>query len=71
MTSPVRAADYPSPDPGDFVMRDFHFENGAALPELRIHYRTLGTLHRNASGAADNAVLILHGTDASPVIISE
>ncbi len=61
----ARAADYPNPNPGDFVIHDFHFENGATLPELRLHYRTFGALHRNASGAADNAVLILHGTSGS------
>src|SRR5579862_4838879 len=61
----ARAADYPTPDPGDFTIPDFHFENGASLPELRIHYRTVGSLHRNAAGIADNAVLILHGTSGS------
>jgi len=65
LTILARAADYPNPEPGDFVIHDFHFENGASLPELRMHYRTLGTLHRNASGIADNAVLILHGTSGS------
>ena len=34
----AHADDYPYPDPGDFVIHDFHFENGASLPELRIHY---------------------------------
>ena len=61
----ARADDYPYPDPGDFVIHDFHFENGATLPEVRIHYRTIGSLHRNASGTADNAVLVLHGTSGS------
>ena len=61
----ARADDYPNPDAGDFVIHDFHFESGASLPELRIHYRTLGSLHRNASGKVDNAVLILHGTSGS------
>lgn len=48
--------------PGDFVMRDFHFADGSVLPELRIHYVTLGVPHRDASGTVRNAVLILHGT---------
>jgi homoserine O-acetyltransferase len=47
------------------MIRNFAFESGESLPELRIHYRTLGTLHRNAAGKADNAVLILHGTSGS------
>ena len=47
---------------GDFVIKDFHFNSGEVLPELRLHYMTLGTVHRNASGAIDNAVLMLHST---------
>jgi homoserine O-acetyltransferase/O-succinyltransferase len=47
---------------GDFVMRDFRFADGSVLPELRIHYVTLGTPKRDASGIVRNAVLILHGT---------
>ena len=41
--TPLRAADYPRPQAGDFVARDFHFASGETLPELRLHYRTLGT----------------------------
>ena len=44
---------------GDYVVRDFHFASGEMLPELRLHYRTLGTLR------GDNAVLVLHGTTGS------
>jgi homoserine O-acetyltransferase/O-succinyltransferase len=47
---------------GDFVMRDFRFADGSTLPELRIHYVTLGRPRRDASGRTRNAVLILHGT---------
>ena len=61
----ISAAGYPDPQPGDFTIRNFAFESGATLPELRIHYRTVGELHRNAAGMADNAVLILHGTSGS------
>ncbi|MCL1985366.1 MAG: alpha/beta fold hydrolase [Betaproteobacteria bacterium] len=50
------------PQSGDFVMHDFRFSDGASLPEVRIHYSTLGTLQRDASGKATNAVLLLHGT---------
>jgi homoserine O-acetyltransferase len=52
-------------DQGDFVLRDFRFHDGGSLPELRIHYRTLGAPHRDAAGRIDNAVLILHGTGGS------
>jgi homoserine O-acetyltransferase len=47
---------------GDYVARDFHFRSGETLPELRLHYTTLGKPHRDARGHVDNAVLIMHGT---------
>jgi len=47
---------------GDAVLREFRFESGEFLPELRIHYLTLGQPVRDASGRVGNAVLILHGT---------
>jgi homoserine O-acetyltransferase len=46
----------------DFRVANFRFESGETLPELKIHYRTLGTLQRDGNGHATNAVLILHGT---------
>jgi homoserine O-acetyltransferase len=52
----------PAPSEGDFVLRDFAFDTGERLPELRIHYQTLGTPHRGPNGRVDNAVLVLHGT---------
>jgi len=48
--------------PGDYIAHDFHFGTGETLPELKLHYLTLGTPHRNAAGHVDNAVLLLHGT---------
>ena len=59
------AADYPAPTEGDFVIKDFKFRSGETLPELRIHYRTLGTPQRDAQGVVRNAVLITHGTTGS------
>jgi homoserine O-acetyltransferase/O-succinyltransferase len=56
---------YPAPVEGDFVMRDFAFDSGERLPELRIHYRTIGTPVRDARGVVRNAVLIMHGTTGS------
>ncbi|HXR37520.1 MAG TPA: alpha/beta fold hydrolase [Terracidiphilus sp.] len=47
---------------GVTVLKDFRFVTGETLPELRLHYLTLGTPHRNAAGHVDNAVLLLHGT---------
>jgi len=52
----------PRPVEGDFVIRSFTFKSGERLPELKQHYRTLGTLRKDAQGRATNAVLIGHGT---------
>jgi homoserine O-acetyltransferase/O-succinyltransferase len=59
------AADYPEPTQADHVLRDFRYTSGETLPELRIHYRTLGTPRRGEDGKVVNAVLILHGTTGS------
>jgi homoserine O-acetyltransferase len=47
---------------GNFRIANFRFESGENLPELKVHYRTLGTLRRDGDGRSANAVLILHGT---------
>src|SRR5215469_4267385 len=54
-----------APQEGDFVLRDFRFKSGEALPELRMHYYTFGKPAKDANGRTDNAVLILHGTGGS------
>ena len=59
------ATNYPPPVTGDFTIRDFHFQSGEVLPEMRIHYRTLGQPRRDTHGLVRNAVLILHGTTGS------
>jgi homoserine O-acetyltransferase len=64
-TAGVRAADYPAPAQGDFVIKNFRFTSGEMLPELRLHYRTLGKPARDAQGIVRNAVLIMHGTGGS------
>ncbi|MFC7537267.1 alpha/beta fold hydrolase [Sphingomonas sp. GCM10030256] len=46
----------------DFLIRDFRFGTGERLSNLRTHYTTLGSPHRNAEGEIDNAVMVLHGT---------
>jgi homoserine O-acetyltransferase len=53
------------PAQGDYVIKDFPFAAGGSLPELRIHYRTLGAPQRDANGRVTNAILILHGTTGS------
>ena len=52
------AADYPAPKQADWIARDFKFHTGEVLPELRLHYTTIG----EPSG---QAVLVLHGTSSS------
>jgi homoserine O-acetyltransferase len=59
------SANLANPVEGDYVIRDFHFASGEMLPELRLHYTTLGKPHRDAHGRVNNAVLILHGTGGS------
>jgi homoserine O-acetyltransferase len=61
-TQPPVSEDYPAPAEGDYLIGNLRFRTGETLPELRIHYRTLGTLRRDSSGRAINAVLLLHGT---------
>ena len=59
------AADYPAPTEGNYIVRDFKFASGETLPELRLHYRTLGKPQKDAQGKTTNAVLIMHGTTGS------
>jgi len=63
----VRAsfAQVPATTQGDFVIKDFRFASGETLPELRLHYRTLGKPERDDKGVVRNAVLILHSTGGS------
>jgi len=55
----------PAVQDGDFIAHDFHFKTGEILPELRLHYMTLGKAERDTNGRVTNAVLILHGTGGS------
>jgi homoserine O-acetyltransferase len=59
------AADYPAPTEDDYTIRDFKFTSGETLPELRLHYRTVGKPEKDAQGKTTNAVLIMHGTTGS------
>jgi len=52
------AADYPAPQEGSWVARDFRFHTGEALPELRLHYRSVGA-------PTGEPVVVLHGTTQS------
>jgi homoserine O-acetyltransferase/O-succinyltransferase len=53
------------PIEADYTARDFPFDSGQMMPELRLHYITLGHPHRDAQGRVTNAVLFLHGTGGS------
>ena len=59
------ASDYPPPVEADFTIHDFKFTSGETLPELRVHYRTIGKSEKDAQGKTKNAVLIMHGTTGS------
>jgi homoserine O-acetyltransferase len=56
------AASQPAPVEGDFTTPAFALTSGRSLPELRMHYRTLGQPRRDADGRIGNAILLLHGT---------
>ena len=58
----TQQANYPAPVEGDYVVKDFKFKSGESLPELKLHYRTIGTPSKNSAGVVQNAVLIMHGT---------
>jgi homoserine O-acetyltransferase len=58
----IAAAQVPTATEADFAIKDFRFNSGETLAELRVHYRTLGRVERDANGIARNAVLVLHGT---------
>src|SRR5262245_58316913 len=58
---PAQASQWQATE-ADFIAHNVRFGTGETLPEVRIHYSTLGHLHRNAHGDIDNAVMLLHGT---------
>src|SRR5919202_601374 len=63
--APLAARPLAAQAAGDFTIRNFRFASGEVLPELRLHYLTMGRPHRDAAGVVRNAVLILHGTTGS------
>jgi homoserine O-acetyltransferase/O-succinyltransferase len=56
--SSIAQTAYPTPVEGDFTIRNYKFRSGETLPELRLHYRTIGK-------SGNPAVLIMHGTGGS------
>jgi len=55
---PAFAAGYPAPVQGDWIAKDFRFHTGEVLPEVRLHYTTIGA-------PTGEPVLVLHGTGGS------
>ncbi|HEX3867074.1 MAG TPA: hypothetical protein VHV78_09985, partial [Gemmatimonadaceae bacterium] len=62
LTSRLPAQSFPGTD---FVIKNFKFESGQSLPELRMHYIALGQPRKDAAGVVRNAVIINHGTTGS------
>jgi len=57
----AEGAKWPNYQEADFVVKNYLFHSGESLPELKMHYRTLGTVKRDATGNIVNAVLLLQG----------
>jgi homoserine O-acetyltransferase len=64
-TTAHAAEPWPGQIEGDYTIHDYRFTDGETLPELKLHYMTLGTPRRDATGAIVNAVLLLHGTSGT------
>ena len=62
VSQPAISADYPASREGDYRIRNFEFASGEVLPDLNLHYTTIGQPQRDAAGSIRNAVLIMHGT---------
>ncbi len=58
MSIPASAQNYPAPKQGEWIARDFKFHTGEVMPELRLHYTTVGE-------PTGQPVLVLHGTAAA------
>jgi homoserine O-acetyltransferase/O-succinyltransferase len=52
------AADPPQQKQGDWTVKDFRFHTGEVLPELKLHYVTIGE-------PTGEPVLVLHGSNGS------
>ena len=58
MSVSAMAADYPAPQDGEWIAKDFKFHSGEVMPELRLHYTTVGA-------PTGQPVLVLHGSGGS------
>ncbi|HZK89536.1 MAG TPA: alpha/beta fold hydrolase [Stellaceae bacterium] len=57
----MTAAKWPNYREADFILKDYRFASGEVLPELKLHYRTMGVPRRDAAGKIVNGVLLLQG----------
>jgi homoserine O-acetyltransferase/O-succinyltransferase len=55
LSGTARAGDYPASREADWIARDFKFHTGEVMPELKLHYLTIGD-------PAGQPVLVLHGS---------
>ncbi len=53
---------YPTPVQGDYKVKNFTFQSQEQLPEMNLHYTTIGQPTKGKDGRVNNAVLIMHGT---------
>ena len=66
LAAPASGADYTGQaKEGTAILRDFRFDDGKVLPELKLRYMTLGTPQRDRAERITNAVMVLHGTGGS------
>ena len=57
MTATAAETNWPNYREDDFIVKNYGFKSGESLPEVKIHYRTLGTPKRDGNGNIANAVL--------------
>jgi len=62
--SPLTEQENSTASHADARFDDYQFRDGKTMDQVRIHYATLGSPHRNGGGDIDNAVLVLHWTGA-------
>src|ERR1700693_3310288 len=61
MSTTDPAARWPNYREADCIIKDYRFASGEVLPELRLHYRTMGVARHDAAGKIVNGVLLLQG----------
>ena len=61
----MASGNWPDAREGNFKIKNFQFNDGQSLQELRLHYRTIGTPKKDKNGRTSNAVLVMHGTTSS------